>query len=118
MKITRADELCSIVCDKLCKYPLMANSQEQLEESCADCPLVQAMLPEIRSDNNRYERIAGTPERFADTLMQFQDGADLSLMYCLKAECREMQDECKDFACTDERLRGCILEWLSGDEHK
>lgn len=39
-------------------------------------------------------------------------------MYCLKAECREMQDECKDFACTDERLRGCILEWLSGDEHK
>lgn len=49
MKITRADELVSIVCDKLCKYPLMASGQEQLEESCADCPLVQAMLPEIRS---------------------------------------------------------------------
>ena len=118
MKITRVDELVSIVCDKLCKYPLMANSQEQLEEICADCPLVQAMLPDIRSDANRYERMAGTPERFADTLMQFQDGADLSPMYCLKAECRKKQDECGDFTCTDERLRGCILEWLSGDEHK
>ena len=32
MKITRADELRSIVCDKLCKYQLMANSKEQLEE--------------------------------------------------------------------------------------
>lgn len=81
MKITRADELCSIVCDKLCKYPLMASGQEQLEEICADCPLVQAMLPEIRSDNNRYERMAGTPERLADTLMQIQDGTDLSPMY-------------------------------------
>ena len=53
MKITRADELCSIVCDKLCKYPLMANSQEQLEEICEDCPLVQAMLQEIRNGNDR-----------------------------------------------------------------
>ena len=118
MKITRADELASIVCDKLCKYPLMANSQEQLEEICEDCPLVQAMLPEVRSDNNRYERMEGTPERFADTLMQFQDGTDLSPMYCCKAECRKMQEECEDFACTDERLRGCILEWLSGDDAK
>lgn len=118
MKITRADELVSIVCDKLCKYPLMASGQEQLEEICADCPLVQAMLPEIRSDNNRYERMAGTPERFADTLMQIQDGTDLSQMYCCKAECRKKQDECEDFTCTDDMLRDCILEWLSGDEHK
>lgn len=118
MKITRADELCSIVCDKLCKYPLMANSQEQLEEICADCPLVQAMLPEIRSDNNRYERMAGTPERFADTMMQIQDGAGLSPMYCIicKEECWKKQGECEDFTCTDDRLRDCILEWLSGDE--
>lgn len=118
MKITRADELVSIVCDKLCKYPLMASGQEQLEESCADCPLVQAMLPEIRSDANRYERMAGTPERFADTLMQIQDGADISPMYCIKAECRKMQDERDGFTCTDERLRGCILEWLSEDDAK
>ena len=80
----------------------------------------ERLVKELRigCDNNRYERMAGTPERFADTLMQIQDGTDLSLMYCCKAECRKKQDECKDFACTDERLRGCILEWLSGDEHK
>lgn len=118
MKITRADELCSIVCDKLCKYPLMANSQKQLDEICADCPLVQAMLPEVRSDNNRYERMAGTPERFADTLIQIQDGTDLSQMYCCKAECRKKQNECEDFTCTDDMLRDCILEWMSVDEHK
>lgn len=88
------------------------------QQDCAHCPLVQAMLPEIRSDNNRYERMAGTPDRFADTLMQIQDGTDLSPMYCCKAECRKKQDECGDFTCTDDILRDCILEWLSGDEHK
>ena len=29
-----------------------------------------------------------------------------------------MQDECEDFTCTDDMLRDCILEWLSGEEHK
>ena len=62
--------------------------------------------------------MAGTPERFAETLMQIQDGTDLSQMYCCKAERWKMQDECEDFTCTGDMLRGCILEWLSGDEHK
>ena len=62
--------------------------------------------------------MAGTPERFADTLMQIQDGQDLSPMYCLNAECQEMIDECEDFTCTDDMMRDCILEWLSEDEHK
>lgn len=26
--------------------------------------------------------------------------------------------QCKDFTCTDDRLRDCILEWLSGDDAK
>lgn len=62
--------------------------------------------------------VVSAPGQFADTLMQIQDGADLSPMYCCKAECRKMQEECEDFTCKDDMLRDCILEWLSGDEHK
>lgn len=111
MKITRADELCSIVCDKLCKYPLMANSQEQLEEICADCPLEQAMLPEVRSDNNRYERMAGTPERFADTLIRSR--TEQISHRCTAA--RRSAGRCRKSArILPARTRGCGVVSLSG----
>lgn len=53
MKITRADELCSIVCDKLCKYPLMANSQKQLEEICTDDMLRDCILEWMSVDEHK-----------------------------------------------------------------
>lgn len=47
LTIKEADELVSIVCDRLCKYPAECESEEELEDECESCPLIERLLKEV-----------------------------------------------------------------------
>ena len=46
MTMDRADELVSLVCDQLCRYPFECR-QEELDEICERCPLVEQLMKEV-----------------------------------------------------------------------
>lgn len=46
MKIEKADELVSLVCDQLCHLPFVM-TQEELDEKCESCPLVARLMEEV-----------------------------------------------------------------------
>ena len=49
MKVTTAvvDELVSLVCDQLCHYPYVITDQNELDEKCESCPLVERLMKEV-----------------------------------------------------------------------
>lgn len=46
MTATEADELVSLVCDQLCRYPFECQ-QNELDEKCERCPLVERLMKEV-----------------------------------------------------------------------
>lgn len=59
----------------------------------------------------RYDKMAGTPERFADFFIKIYDRLDDETTQNL---CKGMCVHCldSDINCTDENLKKCVLEWL------
>ena len=49
MTVEEADELVSLVCDKLCHYPFVCAEQEDLDERCESCSLVERLLKEVKT---------------------------------------------------------------------
>lgn len=59
-----------------------------------------------------YEKLAGTPERFAEFVAEIDCerclGEELTKQFC-RGGCH---GEDGDTDCTEENLRGCIMTWL------
>ena len=47
MTISEVDELASLVCDELCRYPCEITDQDELDEKCESCPLVERLMKEV-----------------------------------------------------------------------
>lgn len=62
-----------------------------------------------------YDKLAGTPERFADFFVQIYDKLTDEVVegYC-QGMCRACDDD--DVNCTDENLKKCVLTWLMREE--
>ena len=62
-----------------------------------------------------YEKYAGTPERFAELVIQLDceggAGEELTRQFC-RGGCHREDD---DADCTDENLKKCIMTWLRKD---
>lgn len=52
LTIHEADELASLVCDRLCKHPREC-AEEELENACESCPLVDRLLEEINKNGGK-----------------------------------------------------------------
>lgn len=39
LKQDKTEKILEIICDSLCKYPNMANTQDELDDYCDNCPL-------------------------------------------------------------------------------
>ena len=52
MKLTieEADELTSLVCDRLCRYPY-ERTEEDLLDVCENCPLVERLLKAVKEES-------------------------------------------------------------------
>lgn len=70
----------------------------------------------LRTERERtmtnYEKYAGTPERFAELVIQLDceggAGEELTRQFC-RGGCYREDD---DADCTDENLKKCIMAWL------
>ena len=49
LTIEQADEIVSLVCDRLCYHPFVCTEQEELDEKCECCPLVERLIKEIKT---------------------------------------------------------------------
>ena len=47
MTKSEADEVISLACDELCRYPYDITDQDELEEKCESCPLVARLMKEV-----------------------------------------------------------------------
>lgn len=44
------EEMLAIICDKLCKYPMMLLNQEELDNFCSECPLNKVKRIEVEEN--------------------------------------------------------------------
>lgn len=46
ISVEEVDEIATIACD-LCHYPYVITSQQELEDKCEGCPLVERLMKEV-----------------------------------------------------------------------
>ena len=47
MTILEVDELLSLVCDELCRYPREITDRDELDDECESCPLLERLMKEV-----------------------------------------------------------------------